>query len=1090
MGRGAVPDTDGHERGMKHTGPYKASGFFLLRAPALPVRPMLDILESFPAGADDAGDAWRDGHAQALLKLWSVRGVSSAIRSATSDLADAVDRLDDLSPRDRRRAVLSLGRYLNRMSFRATPFGLVAGVAGGFFGRPGGRAHPRLDAGAQARLGDTAIGQARARADMGWVMHLAKRLAKDAGFAPELLVRHNDLLCTGRGRVWLQSADGYGTKENRAVSVRLNGPVLAVLEHATSPKTLGDIRAHLVAAYPGVAAEKIDGLLRELLELDFLVTAERPGMLAGGAGAPLRSLLPAVVDPVTAQALDDVDTAIRVFNRNRDVHGGLRARIESRARAAAGDYQGQVLQIDSALAFATPPVLPAEVARLAEDAARVLSVVGSDQYPPALREYAGAFVERYGLGAEVPVLELLSEESGLGPPAGYLCPKRSYPLPGEEADPPAWTEREALLVRLVSTALARRSIEVSLDDHLLAEFAEAAHTTGDDRPRWPSIDVHLQLTPPGTGGEGWRGAVTGIGVTLGGRTFGRFHDLLAPDVRSALRDLAAAEEELIGDALTVELTYLPSDARAANVSIRPLLHAWELPVNVATDRPAGRRVELADVVAGVDGGRLYLFSPRLGRRLHVTQRSMLNLGKAPNVCRFLVEVSTAQARRVSPFEWERLAEATPFLPRIERAGLVLRRARWRLREDSIARDAGWRHTDPLGPFADAVRTWRETWMVPRRVHLIQSDNSILLDLTSAPSLAELRAAMARARAQGGDVLLEEALPEPDEGFLAGASGERYVSEVVVPLVRVDPGSAGRTAPRRSGTRRAPFTERVKPVGSDWLYIKLYTEPDAHDALVTGDLAAFAERLTARYGVAEPFFIRYRDPAPHLRVRFHVPDEALREKILGETARWARTLTTSGRIIEFTFAAYNREIERYGGTELIGHAERWFQRDSTAATLLLGHLRQAPPEDRVAMTALSLEHMGRLLLPSLEDRRRLARSAAPGHIGGAEYRAAGRALWADLTGGGPGSPVLGEAVEIWRPAAAGITHRTAELGTDRVALAGSLLHLHCNRMGLLRDKEEIAFGIWRRLLDRIANTSNAEATPPEHQIAELNERPDV
>ncbi|WP_433465009.1 lantibiotic dehydratase [Spirillospora sp. CA-128828] len=1048
---------------MKHTGPYKASGFFLLRAPALPVRPMLDILGSFPAAAGDAEDGWRDDHAQALLKLWGMPGVSAAIRSATSDLADAVDRLDDLSPKDRHRAVLSLGRYLNRMSLRATPFGLVAGVAGGFFGRPGDRAH--------ARLGDTAIGRARARADMGWVMHLAKRLAKDAGFAPELLVRHNDLLYAGRGRVWLQSADGYGTKENRAVSVRLNGPLLAVLEHTTMPRTLGDIRAHLVAGYPGVAAEKIDGLLRELLELDILVTAERPGMLAGSEGTQLRSLLPAIADPVMAQALDDVEDAIQAFNRNRDVHGDLRARIELRARAAAGDYEGQVLQIDSALGFASPPVLPQEVARLAEDAARVLSVVGSDQYPPPLREYADAFVERYGLGAEVPVLELLSEESGLGPPAGYLCPERSYPLAGEEADPPAWTEREALLVRMVSTALARRSIKVSLDDHLLAEFTDAAHLADDDRPRWPSIDVHLQLTPPGTGGEGWRGFVSGVGVTLGGRTFGRFHDLLAPEVQSALRDLAAAEEELIGDALTVELTYLPSDARAANVSIRPLLHEWELPVNVATDRPADRLIELADVFAGVDGGRLYLRSPRLDRRLHVTQRSMLNLGKAPNVCRFLVEISTAQARRVSPFEWERLAEATPFLPRIERAGLVLRRARWRLREDSIAREAGWGHADPLPPFADAVRAWRETWMVPRLVHMIQADNSILLDLTGAPSLAELRAAMARARAQGGDVLLEEALPDPDEGFLTDASGERYVSEVVVPLVRVDPGSAEKTAPRGSGTRRAPLTERVKPVGSDWLYVKLYAEPDAHDALVTDDLAAFAERLTGRYGVAEPFFIRYGDPAPHLRVRFHVPDEAVREKILGETAQWARALTTNGRVIEFTFAAYHREIDRYGGTDLIGHAERWFQRDSTAATLLLGHLRQAPPEDRVAMTALSLEHMGRMLLPSLDDRRRLARSAAPGHVGGAEYRDAGRALWADLTGGGAGAPALAKAEEIWRPAAAALTRRTDELGTGRTNIAGSLLHLHCNRMGLPRDKEEITFGVWRRLLDRIANTSN-------------------
>ncbi|WP_460358342.1 lantibiotic dehydratase [Actinoallomurus acanthiterrae] len=1013
MGRSAALDTNGHERRMKRTSPYKASGFFLLRAPALPVRPMLDILESFPATADDA---WQDGYADALLKLWAMPGVSAAIRSATSDLADAVDRFDDLSPKDRRRAMLSLGRYLNRMSLRATPFGLVAGVAGGFFSDPG-------DAGdeAHARLGDTAIGRARARADMGWVMHLAKSIAKDAGLSPDLLVRQNDLLYADRGRVWLQSADGYGTKENRAISVRLNGPVVAVLDHTTTPRTLGDLRTHLVARYPKGAAEKIDGLLRELLELDILVTAERPGMLAGSQNIPLRSLLPA--DPALAQALDDVETAIQAFNQTRDVHGDLRARIESKAKAVAADYEGEVLQIDSALGFTSPPVLPQEVARLAEHAAEVLAIVGSDQYPPHLRQYADAFVERYGLRAEVPVLELLSEENGLGPPAGYLCPERSYPLAYEDADSPAWTDREALLVRLASTALAQRSIKVSLDDRILAEFADASDP--DDRPRWPSIDVHLQLTH---GAEGWRGMVSGVGVTLGGRTFGRFHDLLAPEVQSALRDLAAAEEELIGDALTVELTYLSSDARAANVSIRPLLHEWELPINVATDRPADRLIELADVVVGVDGGRLYLRSPRLDRHLHVTQRSMLNLGKAPNVCRFLIESSTAQARRVSPFEWERLAEATPFLPRLEHAGLVLRRARWRLRDEAVAADA------------DAMQAWRETWMVPRRVHLIQADNSILLDLTSAPSLAELRTAIARAPA--GDVLLEEALPDPDEGFLTDAAGERYVSEVVVPLLRAAPAPS---APHKPTVRRAPVTERVKPVGSDWLYVKLYAEPDAHDALVTNELAAFAQQC------GEPFFVRYSDPAPHLRVRFPASDET----ILATTAQWARALLANGRIIDFTFATYHREIERYGGPELIEHAERWFQRDSTAVTLLLRH-----PGDRIATTALSLEHIGRLLLPSLQDRRRLARAAAPNHIGGPEYRETGRTLWTDLTNPG----VHAQAEEIWRPAAQPLAHR--------MDLAVSLLHMHCNRMGLPRDKEEIAFGVWRRLLDRIANTRTA------------------
>ncbi|GAA2431627.1 lantibiotic dehydratase [Actinomadura vinacea] len=1039
--------------------PYQPSGFFLIRSPALPARPILEILESFPVAA--GGDDWQRGYADSLLKLWATPGVSSAIRSATPALADAVDRFDQLSAKDRRRAVLSLGRYLNRMSLRATPFGLVAGVAGGFFGDE-----------TRARLGDAAIGQARARADMGWVMHLAKRLAKDPGSATDLLVRPNDLLYAARGRIWLQTADGYGTKENRAVSVRLNGPVRAALEYTTTPRTLTEVRAHLKAAYPAAAAEQVDGLVRELVDLDILVTAERPGMLAGAEDTPLRALLPGIADPDLAKSLTEVEAGIQAFNKVRDVDGDLRTRIETLAGDVDDDYEGPVVQIDSTLDFESSPVLPQEIARLAQDAARVLAEVVSDQYPPPLQEYANAFIERYGARTEVPVLELLSEETGLGPPAGYLCPERTFPLQGETPDPPAWTDREAVLVRLASTALAERSIRVSLDDHWLEELSAAVDRDADDRPLWPSVDVHLQLVPPGTGGDGWRGVVSGVGVTLGGRTFGRFHDVLAPDVQASLRDMAAAEEQLLGDALTVELTYLPGDARAANVNIRPVLHEWELPVNVATNRPADRLVELGDIVAGVEGGRIYLRSQRLGRRLHVTQRSMLNLGKAPNVCRFLIETSTAQARRVSPFEWERLAESVPFLPRIERGDLVLRRARWRLRKDSIGPDAGWGHADALEPFADAVHAWTRTWMVPRRVFMIQADNAILLDLESAPSLAELRAAMARA--QDDEVLFEEALPEPDEGFLTDAAGDRYVSEVIVPLVRVDRGAPNtHTTVRRSG--RPPFSERVKPVGSDWLFAKLYAEPDAHDALITTDLAAFADRMTAHHGVSEPFFLRYRDPAPHLRVRFHVPAQELREKILGATAEWANALTAKGRIIEFTFAGYHREIERYGGPGLIEHAEHWFQRDSTAVTLLLRHLRASAPDmERTSMTALSLEYLCRLLVPSLDDRRVISRSAGPAHIGGAEYREAKQALWADLNS----SEVLNQAQEIWQPATAtlvrGMTELQAndELSTHPAEIVRSLLHMHCNRMGLRRPDEEIAFGIWRRLLDR-----TAAQTPP-------------
>ncbi|MFC3997330.1 lantibiotic dehydratase [Nocardiopsis sediminis] len=1080
---------------------YQPHGIFLLRAPALPTRPLLELLRSLPARQPEAGDAghWADGYTEGLLKLWARPEVAAAIRSVSPDLAAAVDRLDDLSARDRRRAAMSLGRYLNRMSVRATPLDLVAGVAGGAFG----------DA-APVRLAATAIGHARARPDMGWAMHLSQALARDTAHPADLRVRLNDLLYEARGRVWLATADGYGTtesrtsrarngrpllaREHRAVSIRLTGPVRTVLDHARTPATLSDLRAHLRAAYPDVAAERVDALLRNMLDLDILLTAARPGILTGG-DAPS---LPEAGRPETAAVLASVATAIGDFNAGRLGPDEVRAGVEAPARAAAPGYDGPVLQIDAALDTAAPPVLPPETARLAQDAVAALARVTADAYPVALSEYADAFTERYGHRARVPVAEVLSEESGLGPPPGYLQPQRSYPLRVRAVEPPSAAARDAVLGRLVSTALARRSRGVHLEDARLTELAAASAGGDDTRPSLPTLDLCLQFSPPGPGRDRWRAVVTGTGVARGGRTFGRFHDLLDPATQASLRDLAAAEERAEPDAITVELTYLPAEARAANVSTRPALHDWELPVNVAPSRPRERVIALSDVLLEVAGGRLRLRSRTHGRPLNVVQGSLLSPGRAPNICRFLLQVSAARTRPVAAFDWGGLADTMPFLPRVERGDVVLRRARWRLREADLAAGAA---EDPLR-FAEAVRAWAETWMAPEALYCVQSDNAILLDLASAPSLAELRSELRRSPDSG--VLLEEALPGPEDGFLRDAAGEPYVAEVVVPFVstaatatRVPAAApadaaagapaAGASRPRDrvlpTGDRALPTGERVGPVGGDWVFAKLYAEPEAHDALLTEDLAALTAALRERRGVAGPFFIRYIDSAPHLRVRFRVPDAALRREVLGDVAEWAHGLTAQGKVTDAAFASYLREVDRYGGPGLIGDAEEWFRQDSAAATLLLRGLRAEPGADRTGMAAVGLERLGRALLPDPEERRRLARSAVRTEAGGDAYRSAKRALWADLTGTGGGAPILDAAEAIWRPAAErfmgrlGELERSGELWSGRTEIVRSLLHMHCNRMGLSRTEEEAAHGMWRRLLDRIAHTPGSDGAGP-------------
>ncbi|MBE9497899.1 hypothetical protein IHE61_01030 [Streptomyces sp. GKU 257-1] len=66
--------------------------------------------------------------------------------------------------------------------------------------------------------------------------------------------------------------------------------------------------------------------------------------------------------------------------------------------------------------------------------------------------------------------------------------------------------------------------------------------------------------------------------------------------------------------------------------------------------------------------------------------------------------------------------------------------------------------------------------------------------------------------------------------------------------------------------------------------------------------------------------------------------------------------------------------------------------------------------------------------------------------------------------------------MWRPAAERLTRRMTELErtgglqADRGDIVLSLLHMHCNRMGLRPSGEALSYGIWRRLLDRAAHAA--------------------
>ncbi|MEU1980474.1 lantibiotic dehydratase [Nocardia sp. NPDC019395] len=1064
----SIPPSTGSEL-LRKAPRYSARPFFLLRSASLPIDVATSVLAQFPAGCEKP-----ELLLESVQQIWSDDLVHAAVAVSSPDLAAAMDNLLGLSDKDRIRAARGLLRYVNRMSSRATPFGLMAGVvSGSFTNELSSPVRLRRDA------RDGVLLSTRARADMGLVLHMLHSAVGEDTAADDLLVRTNDLAHVGRGRAWLPHADAYGTHTNKSISLRHTAAVGRVMTDARVPVTFVRLRETLLDLYPQVPAEKVDHLLRELIDLNLLVSAHRPRLVQDQGYRPLDDLPMDLLTEDQRRSLKDFSARIDISNNTSGLSDVLPL-LHSTETQTVAEMAGEqtLLQFDSLLNAEPGPVLPMEVAALAEEAAGVLAIVGSDsRYPQRLLDWATAFSDRYGSGAEVPVLEALSEETGLGPPNGYRNPQRTYVLePENNQDRPV--ERESLLLRLISRALADRSPEVELDDRWLLEFANAGTLSGDNRPATPALDVCMELWAGDGQDQQWTAVVTEMGIMRGGRTFSRFYDLLDRDIREQLQAMAADEEMRCGEAAVAELTYLPLRGRAANISIRPPMRRLELSVNVSASHDT-QRLSLEDIHVGVRSGRLYLRSRSLGQDIIFTQYTNLNLLSSPNVCQFLIEVSDAGFRNTSAFHWGPIGAGATFLPRLRRGNVVVRRAMWHLRPEDLDPDL------PEAEFSRALDAWADTWMVPNMVRLMEGDNHLLLDLTSGLSLFELRRALTAARVADvrGYVQLVEIGPDPTGGFLRDQHDAAYVAEVVVPVVtsHVQPLPE---SPKTGNRRRAiPTEERLRPPGGEWLFLKLYTESDADDRILTENLPSLTQRLCSEYGAGRPFFLRYGDPAPHLRIRFPVSRSDVRGSALAEAAQWGYQLVEQGVATDFSFATYHREIERYGGPDLVPEAEILFGVDSSAVTAIIEYLLNTDDGalPREAVAALTLDRMARSLLPEPDDRRRLLWTNTPSRSGGAEFRAVAGDLWAHHNLGGPTAPLLTAVSHLWHEPGTrfrtlmSAAHSEGRLWGKPDDIVRSLIHMHCNRLGIHGDRERAAYGMWRRLLDREAAIGKSRAS---------------
>lgn len=123
------------------------------------------------------------------------------------------------------------------------------------------------------------------------------------------------------------------------------------------------------------------------------------------------------------------------------------------------------------------------------------------------------------------------------------------------------------------------------------------------------------------------------------------------------------------------------------------------------------------------------------------------------------------------------------------------------------------------------------------------------------------------------------------------------------------------------------------IGDNWLYYKIYMGTKTSDMVLTDVLRPIVSSLIKENIIDKWFFIRYSDPKPHIRLRFHYNSSENLSIIVSKLQVSLTKLVNQDIIWRIQTETYHRELERYG-SNTIEIAEELFYHNSEMIVVFL------------------------------------------------------------------------------------------------------------------------------------------------------------
>lgn len=876
----------------------------------------LEFPESLAAEGPDAAArqaAW-------LADVWRRPSLRAALNVASPALASQVDALVSAREPDAgqvHRAVVSMVSYLLRWERRATPFGLFAGVG---LARIGGMAQTRWTG-----------HRVQVRADAGWLGGIVSRLHECRELLDRLPVVAADPAVVRGDRLTAPGPPPDAKPLELApveVSVRCTAPVRAALGAAREPVPFGKLVRQLAADFPTALPERIGALASELVTQGFLMSDLR---------APMTSIdaLEHACDRLRETRADEIPQVADLVRELTAIDGALQAAraasaipgepVATRMRMLSQAVETPLL-VDTAMDCDIR--IPGAVAQEAADAAGVLHRV--TPYPngyPAWADYHQRFLDRYGLGALMPVADLIAD-SGLGFPAGYLGSAR-------EPAPRKVTRRDEVLLALVQHGMADSDDEIVLTDRVIADLSDGGDLQKTDAASRAEIAVEIRAVSLEALRRGrFTLMVTGV-PRADSSMIGRHAHLLPDDDRDLI---ASTFAECEPGTVPAQLSFTPRKRRNENVARTCQLLPTIIPVGEHRDSNVNA-IPFTDLAVTADETKFFFVRLSTGQRIEPRVTHALEAGvHTPPLARFLAEITTARCAAYKAFDFG-VAARMPYLPRVRYRRTILSPARWLL----SARDLPGSGVPPA-EWDKRLHAWRTRWRVPDHVAIVEHDRRQPIDLRHPVHRMILRARLQRA----DQLELREASAPEDFAWLGRAH------ELVLPLARTCAEEPTTPAVRRTLTARPDASHLPGRAGI--LYAQVYGHPVRFDEVLTGHLP----RLITALGDRATGWWFSREHTGHdddlcLGIYLALASAEVYGDAAKELAVWGEALRDHRLLTGLTLGTYEPKTWCYGHEGSPDGAHSVFAADSEAALAQL-IVSMRTDVDRRALAAASMADM--------------------------------------------------------------------------------------------------------------------------------------